>query len=309
MRWILIACALATGSAAALENREVEIERDDGAVLHATLLHPQGARDLVLIQAGSGPTDRDGNQPSMTNNSLRMLAEGLAGEGIAVLRHDKRGSGESSSDLEETDLRPQVFIDDLGAWLSWAREEEQFEAFHLLGHSEGALFAKALAAEHKVDSVISVAGAGRPAGVLLREQVAGRLPDEMADAFEHSLSELEAGRQVDEVPGILESLFRVSVQPYLIAWLAMEPARMADALDVPLAVIVGSSDLQVAREDFDALSEHAEKSRWIEGMNHVLKPAEGSLAEQMAVYSDPDLALHEALVPTIAGFIADRTAD
>ena len=52
---------------------------------------------VVLIIAGSGPTDRNGNNPMMTNNSLKMLAKELQKNGIASVRYDKRGIGESFS--------------------------------------------------------------------------------------------------------------------------------------------------------------------------------------------------------------------
>jgi hypothetical protein len=45
---------------------------------------------LSIIIAGSGPTNRDGNQNFMKNNSLKKLAEGLSSEGIATFRYDKR---------------------------------------------------------------------------------------------------------------------------------------------------------------------------------------------------------------------------
>ncbi len=77
---------------------EVTLERAPGH-LAGTLLIPNSNQPVpvVLIIAGSGPTDRNGNQPGMINNSLKLLAEGLCSEGIATLRIDKRGVGGSAS--------------------------------------------------------------------------------------------------------------------------------------------------------------------------------------------------------------------
>ena len=75
---------------------------------------------LALIIAGSGPTDRNGNNPLMTNNSLKMLAEGLAENGIASLRYDKRGVGTSKIDsLNEKNIRFKDFVSDASAWIAY----------------------------------------------------------------------------------------------------------------------------------------------------------------------------------------------
>ena len=69
------------------------VAESEGASLHGTLLIPDHhfRGTVALIIAGSGPTDRNGNQFLMVNNSLKMLARTLAKKGIASLRYDKRG--------------------------------------------------------------------------------------------------------------------------------------------------------------------------------------------------------------------------
>src|SRR5829696_4521341 len=99
--------------------------------LYGTLLLPQSKRKMpvVLLIAGSGPTDRDGNSPLLkgANNSLKLLAEDLAAKGIASLRYDKRGVGESGKDMflaaknsgrmpREEDLNFDNFINDAVMW-------------------------------------------------------------------------------------------------------------------------------------------------------------------------------------------------
>jgi uncharacterized protein len=302
MRTLMI-LLLASGMAMA-EEQAVELTRDD-LTLHGTLLHPENATDLVILHVGSGPTDRQGNQQGMINNSHQMLAEGLAENGLAVLRFDKRGVGESRWNQPETEIRPSHYINDLAAWVEWGKGTSDFERIHLVGHSEGGIFSKAAARQVEVASVTAIAAAGRPMGVVLREQTREQLAGagQLAEQFEHILSELESGRTVDEVPAVFNTLFRPSVQPYLIEWLAMDPAALAAELDAPLLVIGGSTDLQVGRNDFDALAPHAADSHWIEGMNHVLKSAEGTIQEQMPSYVSPDLPLHEALLPVLLDFL------
>src|SRR5437762_181685 len=88
------------------------------STLHSTLLLPKDTSKpmrIVLLLSGSGPTDRNGNSPVLPgkNNSLLMLAEGLASNGISSLRYDKRGVGESTGAMvAEADLRFETYVDD-----------------------------------------------------------------------------------------------------------------------------------------------------------------------------------------------------
>ena len=73
--------------------------------------------DLVILHAGSGPTDRNGNQEEIECNTLRYLADVLASEGFASLRYDKRGVGESKSALtDEWEITLDKYVNDLRDW-------------------------------------------------------------------------------------------------------------------------------------------------------------------------------------------------
>jgi len=305
MKALVIVGLAAGGAQAEVLIESVTLERPEVS-LKGSLYRVPEATDLVIVHAGSGPTDRNGNQAGMRNNSLQLLAEGLAAGGVSVLTIDKRGVGESKWAGSEEDLRPSLLIEDLRAWVDWAGQRDLEWRLHLLGHSEGALFAKQAAVGTSVQSVISLAGAGRPAGILLREQTEGRRPGEIGVEFERVLSSLEAGDPVSDVLPILQTLFRSSVQPYLIEWLAMDPAAIAAALETPLLVVGGSTDIQVGRADFDALAPHADRAAWIEGMNHVLKEAEGPITQQLASYTDPTLPLHPDLLPVMLAWLNDQ---
>lgn len=283
----------------AAESRSIELA--DGSRLEGTLLLPEAPRAMIVLVSGSGPTDRDGNQaPMMVNNSLKMLAEALHEAGLASYRYDKRGVGQSSPGVEESDLRVQTYADDLVTVIEQVRSWADDTPLLLLGHSEGAMMALLAAQQTGVDGVISLAGPGRPADEILREQLAGRLPGALADEFEASLSSLRRGELVEQVSAPLASLFRPSVQPYMISWIAVDPAALAGTLGDKLTVIQGSSDLQVGAEDADRLADAAGiEPVIIDGMNHVLKAVTGSLEEQMPSYLDPELALHPDLLPAI----------
>ena len=134
---------------------------------------------VVLLLSGSGPTDRNGNSPMLPgkNNSLQMLAEGLASNGIASLRYDKRGVGESAKAMmAEADLRFETYVDDAVAWCEQLRKDKRFSAVIIAGHSEGSLIGMLAAKRCNAAGFISIAGAGRAAADILRTQLAGKLP-------------------------------------------------------------------------------------------------------------------------------------
>ena len=96
---------------------------------------------LVLIIAGSGPTDRDCNSPmGIQTNAYKMLSAGFAEKGISTLRFDKRGIGKSKSAMtREGDVRFETYINDVVSWISFLKADKRFSRIILLGHSEGSL--------------------------------------------------------------------------------------------------------------------------------------------------------------------------
>ena len=280
------------------------------AALHGTLLTPEGqTRAAAVILPGSGPTDRDGNsaQFGVRAGTYRLLAEGLAERGIATIRMDKRGIGQSAAaGGAEADLRFSTNIDDARAWIAEAATKTGQSCAWLIGHSEGALVALATAAkdDDKVCGLVLLSGAGRPAGVVLREQLTA-LHEPLKTRAYAVLSELEAGRAVADPPAELATMFRPSVQPYLISWLALDPAQLAAAYDGPIFVGQGTTDIQVSMADAEAIKAaqpRAELVVW-DGVNHVLKTAPADRAGNMATYADPALPLAPGVVEAVAGFV------
>lgn len=279
------------------------------APLHGTLLTPAGpTRAAALIIAGSGPTDRNGNNPlGVSASSYRLLAEGLAEQGIATVRADKRGVGESTAAGRiEADLRFTDYSNDARAWaVETARLTGQPCAW-LIGHSEGAMVAlvAAAGADEAVCGLVLLAGAGRPIGAVLREQLANA-PEPLRGQAVAILAELEAGRPVTDVPPQLAALFRTSVQPYLISWLPLDPAAMVAAYPGPVMIGQGTTDIQVGLTDANALAAARPDARLMiwEGVNHLLKIAPADRAANIATYSDPTLPLAPGVVGDVAGFI------
>jgi uncharacterized protein len=288
--------------------------------LYGTLLLPPGIEKgpVVFIHPGSGPTDRDGNSRLLPgkNNSLYLLAQGLASRGIASLRVDKRGVGASAATMTaESDLRFETLVDDAGAWLDRLRRDARFRTVVALGHSEGALIAALAAARHPVGGYVSVAGIAHKASDVLRRQLDGKLSGPLAVESERILSALERGVRVDSVPAALMPLFRPSVQPYLISWFRIDPADQVARLQMPVLLVQGTTDLQVDTSEASLLRARRPDARYLQvtGMNHVLKLVAGQLAEQAASYSDSTLTVAPALLEGLANFVhgldSARTTD
>ena len=230
LRALLLSLTLIAGLAQAATTRQqpVSLTTDQGT-LHGSLLLPQSDRPLpvALLIAGSGPTDRNGNNPEGGHNdALKKLAQVLARNGIASLRYDKRGVGASlAAAPDERGLSVEGYVNDALAWSAKLKGDPRFSQLILIGHSEGALIASLAAPKSGAAALISIAGSGRPIDEVLREQLQGRLPPELLATSYFLIDELKAGRTYAEVPAPLQVLFRPSVQPYLISLFAYDPAE------------------------------------------------------------------------------------
>ena len=275
--------------------------------IEGTLLFPEKENNVpvALIIAGSGPTDRDGNNPYMKNNSLKMIATGLSENGIATLRYDKRGIAKSKdAGLQESDLRFENYIDDAKHWVELLKKDKRFNQVVIIGHSEGSLIGMIALQQTNVDKFISIAGVGRPAADILRTQLAGQ-PPVVLDAALPIIDRLEKGDTIAEVPQMLNALFRPSVQPYIISWFKYDPQIEIAKLKIPILIIQGTTDIQVTVDEAELLKKANSKAelKIIEGMNHILKEVEIDRQKNIQTYSQPDLPLKEGLINIIFKFI------
>ncbi|MDF2191792.1 alpha/beta hydrolase [Paraflavitalea sp. CAU 1676] len=261
---------------------------------------------VALIIAGSGPTDRNGNNPVMKNNSLRMLSDSLLQHGIATLRYDKRAIGESAAAARSEDqLRFDDYVSDARGWLHELKQGKRFSKVVVIGHSEGSLIGMLIAQE--ADQYVSLAGAGQSADLVLKEQLKAQ-PPMIKDIAYPILDSLAQGKTVDSVNKLLYSLFRPSIQPYMISWFKYNPQTIIGKLTVPVLIVQGENDIQVSVEEAKLLSAANKKATLVlvPRMNHVLKPVEGDRAANIKVYNDPALPLAPELVKSIVGFIAGK---
>lgn len=278
--------------------------------LHGSLVTPGDnvLGEAILIWSGTGPTDRDGNGPSLHNNSIKMLAHGLGNQGFYVLRTDKRGIAQSRSALkDEAEITFETFVEDCCAWARYLKNEVSPHKIYLIGHSEGALVVTLAAQQMKFDALVLLAGIGLKPAELLRRQLGGDQINLTADDLKKTLEiilSLENGKKVENIEQHLMGQFRPSVQPYLISWFNYDPALELSKIAIPTLVIQGTQDLQVSGENADRLAAAKTDAElcWIRNMNHVLKHAGKDPRQNYGTYNKPLLPLADGLLPKILRF-------
>lgn len=309
LRVLILSLSLFTGFVqATVLQRPVTLTTDNGE-LFGSLLLPKSDNPVpvVLILSGSGPTDRDGNNPDGgRNDSLKRLAWVLAKHNIASLRFDKRGVAASlAATPDERNLSVEAYVADAVAWGQKLKADPRFGPLILLGHSEGALIASLAAPKVDAAAVISLSGTARPIDQVLRRQLARSLPPPLMLRSNELLDSLKAGRTDDNVPAPLQVIFRPSVQPYLISLFRQDPAAAFAQLKMPALIVQGSNDIQVQVDDAKLLKAAKPDAQLalIEGMNHVLRIVPNDVKRQLASYKDPNLPLAAELGTRVLEFI------
>lgn len=293
------------------EKSNIELKTPTG-IIYGALVIPPGQKKVpvVLILAGSGPTDRNGNQPGgVATNAYKMLADSLSKHGIASLRYDKRGIGESAeASKSEESLRFDDLINDAAGYIKMLKADSRFSRVIVMGHSEGSLIGMVAAEREHAAAFISLAGAGERADNVLVKQ-SGMQSEQLAKGVRIAFDSLLKGYTVVAPPPALAiTIFRPSVQPFLRSWLQYDPAKEIKKLQQPVLILQGTTDIQVGVADAESLKKANKKAQLqiIEGMNHVLKTAPADRQKNMATYSNPDLPLDDKLVPAITTFIKQQ---
>jgi pimeloyl-ACP methyl ester carboxylesterase len=293
-----------------VKSEDVFIQSGDD-VLKGTLSHVKQARKspktLAIILPGSGPTDRHGNGtgPTLQTNMYDQLSVVLQSQGISTLQVDKRGGGESSLKGGEGSLSYSGNVEDYEAW--WALGKQfGYESLVLVGHSEGGQIALTWAAKRRPEGLkglVLLAPPGKNAADILWEQLSRQLaPDSEYGQFaKTSLDSLKEGHLLGRPsPPALLSLFRPSIQPYLVDWFQDEPMQNLNALPetLPVHIFYGGKDIQVqpseAMLEWGAQNTPNAHFYTCPSMTHTLKS--DIPGQRLATYSDPDLPLDSDLV-------------
>ncbi len=275
--------------------------------LAATLMLPEAAKAAALILPGSGPTDRNGNAPgALAPNSYALLAEALSTKGIASLRADKRGIGQSGGDANAVTL--DAYAADAAVLAGELRDRSGAPCVWIIGHSEGGLIALRAAPDlGAVCGLVLLATPGRPPGEVLRTQISANEANfALLGATGSLIDRITKGEHIKlkEIPEPLRGLFHPAVQDYLIDLFAQNPLSLAATIDLPALVVQGEWDVQITSLDAERLTQALPQGvlAFIPRMTHALKEAaDSSRAAGLQTYLDPALPL----APGLAGFIAD----
>ena len=270
------------------QTQEVSFNNGD-AVLKGPLVMPENAScqtPVLLMVTGSGLQNRD--EEFFEHKPFAVIADALARQGIATLRYDDRGFGESTGDL--VNVTTEDFKNDALAGVELLRK--QFKHVGILGHSEGGTIGLMLAAEGKVDFVISLAGMVVSGEKTLLEQNRWTLQqseysqdviDRYCTALESLFDELKVGRNpeptVHDLPTELEKNLQLaqaqSSTPYMRHFLALDLSDRLGKITCPVLALNGTKDRQVnGEENLNALRNGLagqKEIRVIEGVNHLFQ--------------------------------------
>ena len=223
---------------------------NQNGTLYGTLALPkaEGKVPVVLMIAGSGPTDRNMNQAqALKSNSFLMLAKALAANGIASLRYDKRGVGKSSAAHQSSELTLDDFIGDAQLFIDKLKADPKFSRVIVLGHSEGATIGLMASLASHPDAYISLSGVGSDLAAVVKKQFKSAVSAEDSKIAAEILDSLKAGKIVKRnLPPALSGIFAPGNQTFLMSSMKYNPSREIAKLKIPMLIVGGSTDLQVA---------------------------------------------------------------
>ena len=282
------------------QTQEVSFNNGD-AILKGTLVIPENASrqtPVLLMVTGSGLQNRD--EEIFEHKPFAVIADVLARAGIATLRYDDRGFGESTGDVVNCtteDLKNDAFA---GVQLLRSR----FDKVGVIGHSEGGTIALMLAAEKKVDFIVSLAGMAVSGKETLLWQnrlalAAANIPSETIDVYCNALDEvfdacisgtaMPSTTQYNLPTSLAQNLAVVTKQlqtPYMKQFLTLDSRPLLGNITCPVLALNGSKDTQVDSEsNLGALRRGLQKNaknklEAIEGVNHLFQHCKTGMATE-----------------------------
>lgn len=262
-----------------------------GYTFNGTLTLPENytkQTPVVLMVTGSGQQNRD--EELFEHKPFAVIADALARQGIASLRYDDRGWGDKNVNF--ADCTTDDFRQDAAAALPLLRK--RFNKVGILGHSEGGTIAMMLAAEGKVDFIMSLAGmaiSGKETLVMQNRQAMSSigLPKDIVDSYcatiSNILNEIAKGKKtseitIDGVPDNLKPILKKSLEqansPYIRHFITVDASKQLSKIKCPVLALNGTKDTQVDCAANTTLlekglinSKHTIKK--IEGVNHLFQ--------------------------------------
>jgi alpha/beta superfamily hydrolase len=280
------------------------------SIINGTLLIPSQKKKtpLAIIIQGSGPTDRDGNQSNLKNNSLKFLVEGLYKNNIATFRYDKRlVKLIIEGKFNESDIDFNDFIDDSKAVSNYFKNDNRFSEIIIIGHSQGSLVGMIAAQENHISKYISIAGAGQEIDDVIVNQLEKQSPA-LKDNARQSFDDLRVNGVSQNYSPQLATIFRPSLQNFMFSWMQYNPQTEIAKLSIPVLIINGDKDIQVQVSEAELLKNATPTSHLeiIPLMNHILKEIKGEYLENIQSYNKEDLPVMPILIETVSDFILNN---
>ena len=275
------------------------------AFVDGTLLTPNSFEKpiLAIIIAGSGPTDRNGNQNFLKSNNLKKLADSLSNHGIATFRYDKRIVKQIKNGNIDKNIMFDDFVTDAISIIDYFKQSNTYSKIYVIGHSQGSLVGM-LAAKDRIDGFISLSGAGRSIDQVIIEQI-GKTAAIYTEDTKRVFDIMRTGNKTTDYPPALSSIFNIEIQSFMMNWMQYNPQEVIKTLDMPILIINGTKDLQVSVEEAKLLKEAAEQAelKIIDKMNHVLFIIDGDDLENAKSYNESARKISEEVVSAILDFI------
>jgi pimeloyl-ACP methyl ester carboxylesterase len=290
--------------------------------LVAPAKRPAARIPAAVFVTGSGPQDRDEDTPDPTvrMSIFKVMAIALGQAGIASLRCDDRGVGESTLGSDPSKLTLTTYVDDVRAMVAAVRKQPGIDGARIaiIGHSEGGEVAPMVAeADAKVKALVLMAAMGRNLAEISYEQQEaaarrlGATDEQIREMHAHYVEAYAAIKAGQPLPDSLPPLDRKALEP-LVPWLAShfrhEPAETARKLSrLPVFIGQGDKDFQVSSKDAQILRDAFQKGgnkrvtyKLYAGLNHMFTQSKtGTLAD----YSDPDLHVDAQFVNDVVSFL------
>src|SRR3984885_6379123 len=308
--WIVIGALAVLGLCGVMASAHGEETKISVGAIDAVLTTPPDVErpPVVLLIAGSGSTDHDGNGPQVKPATLKKLSEQLVARKIATLRYDKRGAGGWKPEFGRPEnFRFKDFVEDAVALVNYLRGSGKFSQVSVAGHSEGGLVAILTARRVPIDRLVLLVTAARRQGDLVKAQLEKKLTPDKLQPIVKAIDAMMAGQIVDPPPQGLA--IAPSMQPGIASAFVEDPIDPLKLIDRPTLIVGGGRDLQVARLDFIALSAASPlaKTAWLPDMNHVLVDVTNE-DDNLAAYNQPERALDTVMVDSVANFILAKDA-
>jgi hypothetical protein len=228
----------------------VKIPATGGHTLAATLTVPMGAAErlpVVVTISGSGGQDRDSYLPVVPGyRPFRQYADSLGRRGVATLRFDDRGVGESTGDHGRATSAD--FADDVRSVVAWLRARADIDParIFLMGHSEGGMIAPMVAAgDSRLAGIVLLAGTGATGEQILRFQ----LRNAYSKAAEWTPTQRDSALKT--IDATIATLRKDN------AWMRFffdhDPIATARQVKVPVFVVQGATDQQVTADQASLL--------------------------------------------------------